>query len=521
MIRRFLALALVWTCSLTAVADDAPVFGMTARHRVHVTVSAKDYKAMDPPPVNLFAPRPKALEGRPAPGSPDAGAGNMLYEFEYVPAVLDIDGQPFPKVGLRYKGSGTYLMSQLNAKRSLKIDFDRYDTKGNYRELTKLNLNSGVVDPTKAREVLAYELFRAAGVPVPRTAFADVSITVPGKFDKEFLGVYTVIEQVDKAYLKRQFGNGKGLLLKPEGIRGLPHLGETKAAVEKAYNAKSGEDDEAGWKRLVELTRLVNKATEAEFRASIRQYLDVDTATRFLAATAILSSLDSFIGLGHNYYLYHSPKTNTFHFLPWDLDLAFGGFMMFGTPDQQANFSVDHPHMGENKLIDRLFAMPEVKAAYREHVKRLHADLFVSGKLAKDAEAIAAVLKESIEKEKKAAAGRKEEFAGNHPFAPKPFPIAEFIQKRSAAVGEQLAGRSQGTIPGANFGGPPQPQGPGAQLAKPLLDALDADKDGKVSEEEFAAGMKKRFAEWDKNKNGTLDQREMAEGLQKLMPARR
>ncbi len=86
---------------------------------------------------------------------------------------------------------------------------------------------------------------------------------------------------------------------------------------------------------------------------------------------------------------------------------------------------------------------------------------------------------------------------------------------------EQLAGRSQGTVPGANFGGPPQPQGPGQQLAKPLLDSLDANKDGKVSEDEFATGMKKHFAEWDRNKNGFLDQREMAEGMQKLMAPKR
>jgi spore coat protein H len=519
MSHRFWAAGYFVFASLLARGQEPPVFGHQALHKIHVEVSAKDYKSMDPPPVNLFAPRPKAQEGRPAPGSPDAGAGNMMYEFEYVPAAITIDGRSFPKVGLRYKGSGTYLMSLTSTKRSLKIDFDHYDSQGVYRDLKKLNLNSGVVDPTKAREALAFEVYRAAGVPAPRTGFADVTITVPGKFDRETLGVFTMVEQVDKAFLKAHFGNGKGLLLKPEGIRGLPHLGDTRAAVEKAYNAKSGEDDEAAWKRLVELTRLINKASEAEFRSSIHRYLDVDNATRFLAATAILASLDSFLGLGHNYYLYLSPKSNLFHFVPWDLDLAFGGFSMFGTPDQQANFSIDHPHMGQNKLIDRLFAMPEVKGVYREHVKRLHVDLFASGKLAKDAAAIESLVKESIAKEKAAATKRKEDFAAGNPFAPKPFPIAEFIGKRSAAVGEQLAGRSQGVVPGANFGGPPP--GPGAHLAKPLLDALDTDKDGAVSEVEFDAGMKKRFAEWDRNKNGVLDQRELAEGLQKLIPPRR
>lgn len=499
--------------------EEPAFFGTTTIHRIHLNVSAKDYRAMDPPPVNLFAPRPKALEGRPAPGSPDAGAGNMLYEFEYVPAALEIDGHAFAKVGLRYKGSGSYMMSQNGAKRSLKIDFDRYDSQQRYRNLVKLNLNSGILDPTKAREILGFAVFRAAGVPAPRTALADVTLTVPGKFETECLGLYTVIEQVDKDFLKAHFGSGKGLLLKPEGIRGLPYLGDTKAAVEKAYNAKI-DGDEADWKRLIELTRLVNKASEAEFRAAIRDYLDVDDFARFLAATSIIATLDSFIGLGHNYYIYLSPKTKKFHFMPWDLDLAFGGFFMFGTPDQQANFSIDHPHMGENKLIDRLLAMPEVKAAYRGHVERLHADLFASGRLARESEAIDTAAKELIAKEKKAAVARKEDFGQSHPFAPKPFPIAEFIRKRSDAVAAQLAGKSQGTIPGASFAAPPVPAGPGQQMAKPLLDLLDADKDGRVSEEEFAVGTKKLFAEWDRNKSGALEQRELAEGLQKLMPKR-
>ena len=54
------------------------------------------------------------------------------------------------------------------------------------------------MDPAKGREVLAFSVFRAAGVPAPRTAFAEVTLTVPGKHDKEFLGLYAVVENVDR-----------------------------------------------------------------------------------------------------------------------------------------------------------------------------------------------------------------------------------------------------------------------------------------------------------------------------------
>ena len=144
-------------------------------------------------------------------------------------ADVEVDDQTFPNVGLRYKGSGSYLASQYRAKRSFKIDFDRNDEDQTFHGLAKLNLNSGAMDPTRIREALAYAVFRAAGVPAPRTAFAEVTLTVPGKYDAEYLGLYTVVEQVDEQFLAAHFEDGEGLLLKPEGIRGLPHLGDDAA----------------------------------------------------------------------------------------------------------------------------------------------------------------------------------------------------------------------------------------------------------------------------------------------------
>ena len=56
---------------------------------------------------------------------------------------------------------------------------------------------------------------------------------------------------------------------------------------------------------------------------------------RFLAANALLSNLDSFLGFGHNFYLYLRPDTNKFVFIPWDLDLSLAGFPMMGAAEQQ------------------------------------------------------------------------------------------------------------------------------------------------------------------------------------------
>jgi spore coat protein H len=441
--------ALTHAADRTAAGDD--VFGLTRVHQVHITIAADDYPRMDPP----LSMKPMGFGPRPGVPADAAGAGNFGFEFEYVPADVRVGDEAFPEVGLRYKGSGTYLVSQYRAKRSFKIDFDRNDESQTFHGHAKLNLNSGVMDATKVREALAYAVFRAAGVPAPRTAFAEVTLTVPGKYDAEYLGYYTAVEQVDKRFLTTHFGDGDGLLLKPEGIRGLPHFGDDIGAYEENYIPKDA-GEAADWDRLIELTRLINEADETEFREKIAEYLDVDAFARFLAANVMLSSLDGFVGMGHNYYLYLSPKTGRFTFMPWDLDLGFGGFAMYGTPDQMADLSLEHPHVGENKLIERLLAMPEFKANYRRQIRQLMAGAFSLEKLGKDFAEVEALAAGPIARERDALRARSEgENVGFGGGMLASLPLAEFIEKRLKSVAGQLDGAHTGYVPKMGGFGPP------------------------------------------------------------------
>ena len=77
-------------------------------------------------------------------------------------------------------------------------------------------------------------------------------------------------------------------------------------------------------RRVVEFAKLVNQATDAEFRARIDAFLDVDGFLRFLAANALLANLESFVALGHNYHLHLDPRSNRFTFIPGDLEFALG-----------------------------------------------------------------------------------------------------------------------------------------------------------------------------------------------------
>jgi hypothetical protein len=92
-------------------------------------------------------------------------------------------------------------------KRSWKVDLDPGDDQ--IAGMTCLNLKSMYNDPSQMREALAWRLFRQAAVPAPRHTYARFGI------NGAYRGLFSVIEQVDRAFLKEHFGrNSRGNLIK-------------------------------------------------------------------------------------------------------------------------------------------------------------------------------------------------------------------------------------------------------------------------------------------------------------------
>ena len=203
------------------------------------------------------------------------------------------------------------------------------------------------MDPTHARQALSYPVYQAAGIAAPRTAFADVSLTIDGECDHQPLGIYTLVEEVDKAFLRHHFQTDKGMLLKPEGTQGMEYKGEDWSAY-SWFEPKSKPKPEES-RRLIELTRLIHKADDNQFRREISSLLDTDQFASFLACDTLLANMDSFLTQVHNYYVYLSPKSNKFVFLPWDMDLSMGAFFMAGSAEQLQDLSISHPYVGQNR----------------------------------------------------------------------------------------------------------------------------------------------------------------------------
>lgn len=443
-------------------APGERVFGTAKVVQLELTMSEKQFAALAPYGGGGFGP-PGFGQPRKAPEGTHRNTFGV--NFPWAKGDITFDGKTLKDVGIRYKGNYTYMATAQSLKKSMKFDLNKHTEGQKLDGLTMVNFHCGVSDPSKAREALSYAIFRDAGVPAPRTAFAELTLTVPGKYDKELVGVYTLTEQVNKPFLKRHYKDGKGMLLKPEGLPGgLAHLGPNWRPYEDRYMPEETPTDEQK-KRLIDFTKLINSGSDEDFAKEIGSYLDIEAFLKFIAANALQANLDSYLGYGHNYYLYLVPGTNKFVFIPWDLDLSLATWPAAGTPEQQVELSINHPHAGQNKLIDRLFAIKEHKEKYLAIIKDLTSTSFTKKKLLEHLDAIEKALKEPKAKEAKAVAARKEARGGGGfgmGFGGGAFgqsmPPRRFIDKRTASVAAQLAGESKGFEPkqfGFGFGPPP------------------------------------------------------------------
>ena len=162
---------------------------------------------------------------------------------KYAKADMWFDGECIPDIAVRPKGNSS-LMTTVNrgsVRFSLKADLNFFNSARNLDGVKKLNFNNGFSDPTFMREVLAYELFEYMGLPTPRTSFVDLWI------NDTHLGLYTMVEQIDKTFLSNNFTNPNGNLYKPVAPAAFLNWTEADLLAQQARQAtiKQSEDTDA------------------------------------------------------------------------------------------------------------------------------------------------------------------------------------------------------------------------------------------------------------------------------------
>jgi spore coat protein H len=456
------------------VAQDSPeaspannlrpsdIFTFSNVWTIHLTLTAEQWRAMEPKDAGRpqrGTRRGSFLQGPEGGRNGIAAAFGIVYEF--VHADLEFGPHKFRDIGVRYKGNGTFLSSRSSLKRSLKIDLNKFVKGQKLAGMSQLNLHNSVRDPSGMNEAVAYRIFREGKVPAPRTAYAKVYVTVPDKYARQYFGLYNLVEDVGTAFTRENFGEKDGAVFKPVTPNLFADLGDDWKSYNQIYDPKNDLTDEQKL-RVIETSKFVSTASEIDFNAKIGEYLDVDNLARYLAMTTWLTDLDGILGPGQNYCLYLHPKTQKFHFIPWDQDQPFGQFPR-GTDEQRENLSIHKPWTSENRFLEKVYQSETFKKAYLAQLLAFNKSLFEPERIHRQVDELAAVLRAPIQEESaerlaefdKAAAGHKVTIAMGPGFngGVAVSPIKAFVTARARSVADQLEGKTEGKTISSGFGG--------------------------------------------------------------------
>jgi CotH kinase protein len=239
-------------------------------------------------------------------------------------------------------------------KRSWKVDLEPDGGGERLAGMTTVNLKAMYNDPSQLREALAWRLFARAGVPSSRHTYAKLGLNAT------YMGLFSVIEQVDKRYLKDRFGdNDEGNLYKAACGQlgcatlerrvgadgrddGRQYIAERRG--DQTYRLMTNKDDPAAnaYEDLARLIRVVDGAgldggearfEGAAFRRSVEEVLNVRAFLRWAGVNVLIGSWDNYFATPSNYFLYNSGRRGDEHgfmaspyftFIPWDYDNSFG-----------------------------------------------------------------------------------------------------------------------------------------------------------------------------------------------------
>jgi spore coat protein CotH len=276
----------------------------------------------------------------------------------YVRADLRYGSEAVTNVGLRLKGEGSF--QHLDQKPALKLKFDEFVEGQTFHGLKRLTLNNAFEDGSFVAERLAYEVYRAAGVPAPRCNNALVTI------NGEFYGVYVNVEAEDKPFLRRWFANDEGNLYEEGQSDFLP-------GAENSFNLETNEaaNDRTD---LIQLIAAVEGANDPDtFLEDVGTYLDTQNYLTFTAVEAAVNQWDMYsytVFWVNNLRLYNDPETGKFHFIPWGHDLSMKPFRDSGKPFVRAfelarQYDDPRGEITSGLLLRRCLESAPCLAAYR------------------------------------------------------------------------------------------------------------------------------------------------------------
>ena len=169
-------------------------------------------------------------------------------------------------------------------------------------------------------------MFAAAGVPVPRCGYAEVSVNGAP------LGIYDVIDEVDHDFLARRLPAADGDLY--EGT-----ANDFRADAVGGFQSEVGPD--AARATLEAVTTVLAEASDDGLSAALAELIDLDAFYRYWATEVLVWHRDGYSGNANNFYVYADPSEDgKLRFFPWGPDSALNPNVTVGVPDSVLAFGL-------------------------------------------------------------------------------------------------------------------------------------------------------------------------------------
>jgi len=269
-------------------------------------------------------------------------------------------------VGFRLRGN----TSRYSQKKSFKISFNEYAPGRRFMGAKKINLNGQHNDPTMVREKLFYDIWNKSGMPARCTSFVRLYI------NHSYYGLYTNLEEFDKDWLERSFGENAGNLYKCTYPTDLVYHGPDQqyyknlqsSAVTggRAYDLQTNEAED-DYSDLVGLITVLHLPADTSFVNQVPQKLDVGNVLKAYAIDVATGNWDDYFFNKNNYYLYDRQPAGQFFFISYDCDNTFG-VDWFGIDWTSRDCLLWYETTEPRPLITKLLSVPQFNDLYRHYL---------------------------------------------------------------------------------------------------------------------------------------------------------
>lgn len=357
-------------------------------------------------------------------------------EEEYAACSLAVDQEVYNNVAIRAKGNTSMMQVEKygNGRYSFKIEFDHYDKSKSYYGLDKLCLNNIIQDDTYVKDYICYQMMQYCDVAAPLCSFVFIKVN-----GKDF-GLYLAVEGLEEAFLERNFGSGYGSLYKPDSTDLVGGMNQSDLLL------KYTDDEHSSYQNIFSNTitehttdadrdRLIASLKKLNSGEDLENTVDIQSVISYFVVHNFVCNFDSYTGnMIHNYYLYE--KAGKMSMVPWDYNLAFGGFQGAQSASGLVNYPVDTPVSGAGvdarPMLSWIFSKAEYTEQYHQKFASFLSGYFDSGIFAEEIERIRSLITPYVKKDPTKFCTEEEFEAGINT-------LKEFCLLRTKSIQMQLA----------------------------------------------------------------------------------